>query len=270
MTLLTQLMHTESNKPTAKLRVLLLCGDGDSSRIMFHGIVDTVDIVAVVVEDGIPTHQLLTRRVRKLGALIVVGQVAFMAWTKLTARLDRKQIAQLHARFGTSVAAFPEELVQRVKSVNSPEVVTIIEQVAPDAIVVNGTRIIGKRVLDCTTARFLNTHAGITPRYRGVHGGYWALASGDTEHCGVTVHLVDTGIDTGDVLYQATISVYPADNFNTYPLHQIAAALPLMRRALSDISNRCIQPIKGDPPSRLWSHPTLWQYICNRIFRGVK
>ena len=40
-------------------------------------------------------------------------------------------------------------------------------------------------------------HAGITPQYRGVHGGYWAVVNNDPEHCGVTIHFVDKGIDTG-------------------------------------------------------------------------
>ena len=53
----------------------------------------------------------------------------------------------------------------------------------------------------------VNVHAGITPRYRGVHGGYWALAERHPEWVGTTVHLVDPGIDTGAILAQATFDV---------------------------------------------------------------
>ena len=60
---------------------------------------------------------------------------------------------------------------------------------------VNGTRIISSRVLDSIGCPIINTHAGITPRYRGVHGGYWALAEGHPEEVGTTVHLVDKGIE---------------------------------------------------------------------------
>ena len=48
----------------------------------------------------------------------------------------------------------------------------------------------------------LNYHAGITPKYRGMNGGYWALATGDAGNFGATVHLVDAGVDTGGVLHQ--------------------------------------------------------------------
>ena len=40
---------------------------------------------------------------------------------------------------------------------------------SPRVVIVNGTRIIQERVLQSVDAIFLNTHAGITPMYRGVH-----------------------------------------------------------------------------------------------------
>ncbi|WP_279341247.1 formyltransferase family protein [Geothrix mesophila] len=49
----------------------------------------------------------------------------------------------------------------------------------------------------------MNLHSGITPKCRGQVGGYWALVNGDPDHAGVTVHLVDAGVDTGDVICQA-------------------------------------------------------------------
>ena len=64
--------------------------------------------------------------------------------------------------------------------------------------------------------------AGITPLYRGVHGAYWALAEGRRDLCGVTVHRVDAGIDTGEVLAQVLIDPTPQDNFVTYPWLQVA------------------------------------------------
>ena len=99
-------------------------------------------------------------------------------------------------------------------------------------VVVNGTRIIARRVLEASDAVFINTHCGITPEYRGVHGGYWALYRSDPENCGVTVHLVDPGIDTGGILAQQRIEPGPHDNFVTYPYLQLAAGLPLLVEAV--------------------------------------
>ena len=111
---------------------------------------------------------------------------------------------------------------------------------------------------------------GITPKYRGVHGGYWALAMEDGDNCGVTVHLVDQGVDTGGVLYQDTIRTDKNDNFNTYPIHQIAKAIPLMKAALDDVKENRISVRQGVLPSHLWYHPTILEYMKYWIQRGVK
>src|SRR5262249_22864046 len=116
---------------------------------------------------------------------------------------------------------------------------------------------------------FINYHAGITPKYRGVHGGYWAQAEGDPGNFGVTVHLVDRGIDTGEVLYQERLAPSADDNYSTLPYLQLGAALPLLERAARDAVNGTLRPEKLDLPSKLWSHPTLWQYIKTGLRRGV-
>jgi folate-dependent phosphoribosylglycinamide formyltransferase PurN len=39
-----------------------------------------------------------------------------------------------------------------------------------------------------------------------VHGGYWALAENNPQLVGTTVHFVDTGIDTGEVIEQSFLT----------------------------------------------------------------
>jgi methionyl-tRNA formyltransferase len=113
-------------------------------------------------------------------------------------------------------------------------------------------------------------HAGITPKYRGVHGAYWAQVARDAQHAGVTIHLVDPGIDTGGILYQARITPEASDNYCTYPLLQIAAGRPLLLQAVSDALNHQTQVLGSTLPSRLYFHPTLWQYVWFRLTRGAR
>jgi len=156
-----------------------------------------------------------------------------------------------------------------VPSVNSPECIGHLQRLQPQAILVVGTRIIDREVLRAIDAPFINYHAGITPKYRGVHGGYWAKAEGDQHNFGVTVHLVDEGIDTGGVLYQGRLAPTAQDNYSTYPYLQLAAALPLLERAARDAEAGTLRTQKVDLPSRLWSHPTLWHYIKTGWRSGV-
>jgi methionyl-tRNA formyltransferase len=111
---------------------------------------------------------------------------------------------------------------------------------------------------------------GITPAYRGVHGGYWALANDDRAHCGVTVHLVDAGVDTGSILYQTLIAPEADDNFATYPILQLVQGVSLMKAALRDAVAGHLAPRVGEGPSRQWYHPSLPEYWKARLRRGVK
>jgi folate-dependent phosphoribosylglycinamide formyltransferase PurN len=52
----------------------------------------------------------------------------------------------------------------------------------------------------------------------------------DHAHAGVTVHLVDEGVDTSAVLYQPKVDFASDDNIATYRHRQMAAALPPMIR----------------------------------------
>ena len=89
---------------------------------------------------------------------------------------------------------------------NAPQCRQALQELAPAVVVVIGTRVIKAATLACISAPIINYHAGINPRYRGQHGYYWALSERDPEHAGVTVHLVDSGIDTGAVLLQARVA----------------------------------------------------------------
>ena len=87
----------------------------------------------------------------------------------------------------------------------------------------------------------------------------------------MTVHLVDTGIDTGGILGQSNIAPTSADNFVTYPYLQYAAAVPLLCAAVGDLLAGTVttRPApEGD--SRLWSHPTLAQYLRHRLLDGTR
>lgn len=255
-----------------KIRIAMLCGDGRSSRIIYNsltGIPDT-SVECVILEDSPSALSMIRGRVKKLGVAKVFGQLLFMAFNKLLGKAAAGRVHQLMNDYGISDAPFPPEVLNKVDSINSPRTLDLLKATTPDVVIVNGTRIIAEKILSAIHCPVINTHMGITPRYRGVHGGYWALANRDRENCGVTVHLVDHGIDTGGVLYQDVIHPDSRDNFNTYPIHQLAKAIPLVNTALSDVRNNRIQVRPGVQPSSLWSHPTLFEYILNWIRTGAK
>jgi phosphoribosylglycinamide formyltransferase-1 len=248
--------------------VVLLTQDSELGRVTANYLGKCFDGLITVFEEPVSPSALVRSRRKRLGTVVVAGQLAFTAFRRLQRYYSAGRVADIKRAFELDDGQI-QTPIERVPSVNSNVCRALLRQLAPRVLLVMGTRIIGNETLHALYAPFVNYHAGITPKYRGVHGAYWALVEGDTEHCGVSVHLIDAGIDTGPVLYQARIAPTGADNFSTYPFLQIAAGLPLLARAAKDALDGCLRPRAVDLPSGLWSHPTLWSYCAKGLGCGV-
>jgi len=253
-------------------KVVLLAGRAESSNIVYHALARVADVVAVIEEDPPSKVKMAKRRMKRVGLLPVADQVLFITLAaRILKRTSASRVETIRAESGMDATPIPSHVVQRVSSINDRSVIEALRVHQPDVVVINGTRIIGKRVLGCVEAPFINTHTGITPAYRGVHGGYWALAEGKPELAGVTVHYVDAGIDTGAVIGQTLIHPGPEDNFHTYPTLQLAAGLPLLEKAVLDTQRNEVQTTEPlTTASRLYYHPGLAQYLVHRIRDGVR
>ena len=131
------------------------------------------------------------------------------------------------------------------------------------------TRMIGRATLAAVDAPFINYHSGINPAFRGMFGGYFALASGQPEHFGATVHLIDEGVDTGDILYQSRVETQKNDNFHTYLWRMAAGSRDIVVKAMEDAVEGKLRPTRVDLPSRQWFAPTLGGYVWTGVSRGV-
>ena len=82
----------------------------------------------------------------------------------------------------------------------------------PDLVVSAGfMKIVGPAVLEAFGGRLINTHPALLPAFPGAHAVRDALAAGATV-TGATVHVVDSGVDTGPVLAQREVAVLPGDD----------------------------------------------------------
>lgn len=244
--------------------VLLLCTDNPASRIIFNHLRARFGDVTVIQEEPVSQYALVRRRLTRLGARKVAGQLLFRAlvvpW--LTLR-SKERVAEIKRQFGLDDR--PMAGVHRVPSMNDDRTRELARRLRPTVTVVCGTRILDRATLAALDmSPVVNFHAGVTPTYRGVHGGYWALAERRPDLVGSTVHLIDPGIDTGDVIAHELFEVTPEDSFVTYPYLHVAAALP----ALADVVGRALagEEIVGrrpgsDMPSKLRTHPTLLEYL---------
>jgi folate-dependent phosphoribosylglycinamide formyltransferase PurN len=97
-----------------------------------------------------------------------------------------------------------------VDSLNSPQAVNLIRDKQIDLCLYAGAGIMRKDIIGAAPLGLLNAHMGILPGYRGMNVAEWAAWNGDPVGC--TVHLIDTGIDTGDILVIREVDTSGAGN----------------------------------------------------------
>ncbi|MBW1605732.1 phosphoribosylglycinamide formyltransferase [Lactobacillus sp. Sy-1] len=72
-------------------------------------------------------------------------------------------------------------------------------------------RIIGPTLLDAFAKRIINIHPALLPNFPGLHGIEDAYAA-NVKETGVTIHYIDSGVDTGQIIAQQSVPRYPDDS----------------------------------------------------------
>ena len=96
----------------------------------------------------------------------------------------------------------------------------------PDLIVLGGSRILRENILKIPTYGVVNVHPGILPKYRGVDVIRWAIYNKDK--VGVTVHFVDSGVDTGRIIKSEIIDVQIGETIEDIKIKAINLGAKLM------------------------------------------
>jgi folate-dependent phosphoribosylglycinamide formyltransferase PurN len=257
----------------------MLAGDNLDARLVYNALAARFGVPQVIRERGSGRRRdwqrrwrYARRRMETLGLRRVLGQLPFQVGIAPVVRCtSRRRIDQILEEYGLDGTPIDPSRVTEVRSVNDEDTRRELRSLSPEIVVVKSTSIISGQTLSCVDAPFVNMHGGITPLYRGIFCAYWALYNQQPQACGVTLHLVDEGIDTGIVLRQAIIEPTEADNFATYPVLQVAAGIPLLVSVIEDfMDGRLAAQAPPAGHSALWSHPTLGEYLLGRIRYGAR
>lgn len=248
-------MNTLTDTPS----IIILASRDELSYLMINHLAQRFTVAQVVFEAP-HTRKMLRYRLKKLGAWVVAGQLAFLIIDRLIIRRQSRPIID-HLLTGYDVTPPDGRLpVLEVDSVNNAQVTDLLTTHKPQVVVVTGTGIIAKRVL-ALAPTFINIHVGITPRYRGVHGGFWAIYEGRPDLAGTTIHRVDPGVDTGAIIAQVPITVDSTDTYRTLPVKQYLAALDAMVRAVKSAFTGTLETYQRDDlNSKQWYSPTPLEY----------
>ena len=257
------------NGGNAPAPIVAMTSGGPHAWIMINALRDVFGDFPIILEDAEPSSVFWKRRKTMLGLKTVLSMQAARFPLKITKRGSDDVIEQMVFDYGLRPKPPRNYEFFQTPSVNSDVCRLELQRLAPKAVFVVSTRMLSKKTLTCIDAPFINYHSGVNPAYRGMYGGYFALANGEPEHFGATVHLIDEGVDTGDVLYQTRVEVQPEDNFHTYVWRMAANSRGAVVNAMQDALNDDLKPYQVDLPSHQYFAPTFGGYIWTGLTKGV-
>lgn len=176
------------------MRVVLLTNGQPNQKALAHRISEVAELAGVVVSANVPKKKpSLGKSLRlKVNAIAgrTVGRPLVDAW--------KEMLEQYRVEFPD----FPAKMTD-VRNVNDDSTIAAIETEKPDLVVVSGTNLVGKRVIEVSNRHggIVNLHTGISPYVRGgPNCTNWCLAKGWFDRIGNTVMWLGLGIDTGNII----------------------------------------------------------------------
>jgi methionyl-tRNA formyltransferase len=112
----------------------------------------------------------------------------------------------------------------------SPEFISQVEESSPDLVfLLWWPLIISKEAIDIARMGWVNLHTSFLPYNRGMYPYYWAVV--DKTPFGVTMHLVDEGVDSGPILFQKEIKIDTTDTGESLYMRLVPAAIQLFKES---------------------------------------
>jgi methionyl-tRNA formyltransferase len=132
----------------------------------------------------------------------------------------------------------------RNKNVNSIEFLDKISKYNCDLLIsMSFDQIFKKDIINLAKYKIINCHAGKLPFYRGRNILNWALINDELEF-GITVHYVDEGIDTGDIILQDIHHIDDTDDYSTLLNRSYSACASILYRATCLFKNGHVKGVK--------------------------
>ncbi len=105
--------------------------------------------------------------------------------------------------------------VRRFADINALDALTAIHLAQPEIIVsVLFSQILQREILQSVSGKVINFHPAYLPYYKGISPIFWSMVNGES-FVGATVHRIDEGVDTGNILAQTKIPITNHDTEDT-------------------------------------------------------
>jgi methionyl-tRNA formyltransferase len=188
-----------------KLRILLMRGNDPHNVYLEQLLSSEFDVVRVVVEPQKAQGRRLLRE-RKYRDYLAFQYHAVRRLVFGYTKFRREFFKRLTEGDPANLESI------ECNWINAASVARDIRGHGADICVVSCISIMSKKLIDEVGVPILNIHGGYLPDYRGCHCFFFAVLEGRLDRIGSTIHVVESGIDTGPVLKVAVPAVDYGDN----------------------------------------------------------
>jgi len=136
--------------------------------------------------------------------------------------------------------------LHEVKNINNKESQDLLNNLNSDILIVVGSRILKPDVIDSFDGLIINFHTGILPFYRGPHSEFWAMYNNEYDKIGTTIHILDKGIDTGEILARENVCIDKSLSPTEAHIVNSINGLKLLAKVIVRLKNGNIEPYKQD------------------------
>lgn len=167
-----------------------------------------------------------------------------------------------------------------IRKLHTPETVELIRSSQPDCILsINNFWVIRQEILDIPSFVTINFHNAVPGCYHGLNIPSWVIMNGETAH-GSMWHLVEQGIDTGDVLKYETFPVTSSDTAATLMVKCIRKGIDMFPAVIDQLFSRQLTRLPQQPGASYYGkkdYPENGGYInfnlpsdhIDRLVRGL-
>ena len=154
-----------------------------------------------------------------------------------------------------SAEAYGLSVIER-SDLNSKDFISLIKQYDPDLFISVASPIIFKEELTKTPKiDCINIHNAPLPKYRGMLPNFWQMYYGEKES-GITVHKIDVGIDTGDIIAQRFVPIDPGETLDQLIRKTKAEGANLMMEVIESFRSGKIEYRKMEGEGSYFSFPS--------------
>jgi methionyl-tRNA formyltransferase len=163
---------------------------------------------------------------------------------------------------------------EKIKDQNTVEQISLMN---PDLVVVVAYgQMIPESILDLPPYGCINVHASLLPKYRGAAPVQRALLAGEL-YTGVTIMMMDNGLDTGDILRQERMMLDQDIDHGSLESALAAMGGKLLLRTIDDMLSGSLRPVKQGPAADDYARMITrkdekinWQYSAEAIHNQVR